>query len=796
MPEQHTYAQSDADLLKKISLQLEQSFAEVRSLLEEISNNEQVRAALAAKDMPALKEASRLWLEDISSHAIDLHFAPAGENFHADFQDLFSFGSLTVLRQLTDGKMQRFGPRMHRPQSPNAYIFLAQNVLEDTGDGDALLGTIMLRLAPSILEESLAAASLPEGSYLALDQRIKRGGAIAISASGNAQLRDSQKPFATRSIDNDWVLNLWIEGRLPAELPGDESSFLQYWMLAGIAAACLLLLWGALRIRQSASAIMTTQKGLRFLLPTEPPQFQGAAYVILQIPDHWAHKALPEWFTPSGASREDVATNNAKLPGDASADSGSKPSTKEPAITKGMFRQYDIRGIVPDELNATSVARIGRAIGELAKQQGQQRIVTGYDGRISGPKLIETLIKSLLDSGMDVVDIGMVPSPVLYFATKELDIGNGVMLTGSHNGPEYNGLKIMLGGKTLHGEDIQDILRILESGQFTSSKAGKLEKTDIQETYIAHIKESFTAEPQSTSLHIVLDAGNGVAGPLAMRVLESFKHTVTPLFCEVDGSFPNHPADPSQPENLAALADAVKSSNADLGIALDGDGDRLGVVDTDGKMIMPDRLLMLFAQDALSRHCPDATVIYDVKCSRHLESFIRAAGGTPMMHKTGHSLIKETMREIQAPIAGEFSGHFFFADLWNGFDDALYASVRLLQILIRMGNENHSSATQIFADLPEGFSSPELRLPAPAETHEGLILSAKGKFSDFPFARLVEIDGLRVELPEAWGLLRGSNTSPNLILRFEGNSPEALEEIMGMFRKVLLEINQSFKLPF
>jgi len=390
------------------------------------------------------------------------------------------------------------------------------------------------------------------------------------------------------------------------------------------------------------------------------------------------------------------------------------------------------------------------------------------DGRLSGPELIEALIKGLRASGRDVIDIGMVPTPVLYFATHHLETQSGVMLTGSHNGPEYNGLKIVLDGETLSGDAITKIRDRITNNELSEGQ-GSLQTTDIGADYLRRITEDVPVA-LGGAFKIIVDCGNGVAGQLAPQLYRAMGHDVVELFCDIDGKFPNHQPDPSQPENLQTLIEIVKEESADLGFAFDGDGDRLGIVDGAGKIIWPDRQMMLFARDVLSRN-QGASIIFDVKCSRYLKEVIEASGGKPLMWKTGHSLIKSKMKEIDAPLGGELSGHIFFKERWYGFDDALYAGARVLEIL----TNSKGSPTETFAELPEGISTPELRIPLAEKNHAKAMAIMKKKMT-FEDAEVTDIDGLRVDFSGGWGLVRPSNTSPFLVARLEDERLAAIEQ--------------------
>ncbi|WP_152205443.1 phosphomannomutase/phosphoglucomutase [Marinobacter changyiensis] len=447
-------------------------------------------------------------------------------------------------------------------------------------------------------------------------------------------------------------------------------------------------------------------------------------------------------------------------------------------VVPGIFRAYDIRGIVGDTLTADVVMIIGQAIGSEALARQTSTLCVGYDGRHSSPELAQALGRGIMATGCDVIDVGAVPTPVLYFATHHLNTGSGVMVTGSHNPSNYNGLKIMLGGETLSGDAIQKLLHRIQTGDFEQGHGARSEQ-DMRRAYLDRIIEDIAV---AAPLKIVMDAGNGIAGELGPLLAEELGCEVIRLYCDVDGDFPNHHPDPGKPDNLVDLIERVKAEKADIGLAFDGDGDRLGVVTNTGKIIWPDRLLMLFARDVVSRN-PGADVIYDVKCSRRLAGVISQAGGRPIMWKTGHSLIKAKMRETGALLAGEMSGHVFFKERWYGFDDGIYAAARLLEIL---GVEDRQ-CDEVFAEFPDDISTPELNVEVSDETKFALVekLSNEGDFGD---GNLNTIDGVRVDYPDGWGLCRASNTTPVLVLRFEAESGEALERIKAVFREQLMNV--------
>ena len=459
-----------------------------------------------------------------------------------------------------------------------------------------------------------------------------------------------------------------------------------------------------------------------------------------------------------------------------------------PAVPAEIFRAYDIRGIVGQTLTEENVYWIGRAIGSESIEDGQPEVVVGRDGRLSGPALSEQLVRGLMDSGCHVIDLGMVPTPVVYFATNILEASSGVVLTGSHNPADYNGLKIVIAGQTLSEERIKALhTRLMQNN--LSSGNGTREQRDLLPAYQQRIVEDVAlARP----LKVVVDCGNGVAGVIAQSLLEELGCTVIPLYCTVDGRFPNHHPDPSKLENVTDLIASVQQNSADIGIAFDGDADRLAVVTSDGELIHPDRLLMLMAEDVVVRN-PGADVVFDVKCSRRLPALISKLGGRPVMWKSGHSLIKAKMKEVGALLGGEMSGHIFFEERWYGFDDGLYSACRLLEIL-SVQPDNLTSA-ELLARYPTGVSTPELTISA-GEERKFEIIQALLDQADWGQGKLTALDGIRVDYPHGWGLVRASNTTPMLTLRFEADKQEDLELVQQLFRDQLAAVAPDLELPF
>jgi phosphomannomutase/phosphoglucomutase len=462
--------------------------------------------------------------------------------------------------------------------------------------------------------------------------------------------------------------------------------------------------------------------------------------------------------------------------------------TMTPSIDPSIFKAYDVRGIAERSLTTEAAYAIGAALGSEACTQAVREIAIGRDGRLSGPSLRDALSDGIRSAGCGVVDVGMVATPMLYFATHHLETGSGVSITGSHNPPGYNGMKFVLAGQALYGEGLQSLRRRIDRQDLIRAPVpGPLRSAQVADAYVERIaRDVKLARP----MKIAVDCGNGVAGAIAARLYRALGCRVTELFCEVDGTFPNHHPDPAHPENLQDLIGCLRSTDAELGLAFDGDGDRLGVVTKDGRIIYPDRQIMLFVPDVLSRH-PGGEVIFDVKCTRNLAPWIRRHGGRPTMWRTGHSLIKAKLRETGAPFAGEMSGHLFFSDRWYGFDDAMYAGARLLEIVSR--DADPSAALNA---LPDAICTPELHLKTAESENFELIEQLRARAHFEGAQQVITIDGVRVEYSDGFGLARPSNTTPVVVLRFEADDPQALARIQADFRRAILDIQPSAHLPF
>tara|TARA_B100000579_G_scaffold78488_1_gene60959 strand:+ start:10 stop:1383 length:1374 start_codon:yes stop_codon:yes gene_type:complete len=455
-------------------------------------------------------------------------------------------------------------------------------------------------------------------------------------------------------------------------------------------------------------------------------------------------------------------------------------------VNSEIFRAYDIRGIVDKTLTEEGIFQIGKAIGTFILAEGRTSVLTARDGRISGPRLLGQFQKGVMSSGCDVVDIGEVPTPLLYFSTFKTKISDGVMLTGSHNPKNYNGLKIVIDKKSMTSEKIKKIKLIIEEESFMDG-AGKLTSLDMKDDYLKELKEKINI---NSKLKVCLDCGNGVGGVIAPQAFKLLGLDVIELYSEVNGNFPNHHPDPSNPKNLKDLQKKVLETNSDLGIALDGDGDRVGLIDNKGNLIFPDLYMMLLAENLLRKNSK-GSIVFDVKCSTNLEKIIKNFNGTPIMSRTGHSYIKSKIIETNALLGGEMSGHIFFNDDWYGFDDAIYSALRIIEVLSNSKFTSH----EVFSSYPKHFSTPEINLKISEQDKFKIIDDLKTLINSSEY-KLIDIDGIRLENENSWGLVRASNTSPNLVLRFEGKTENDLLEIKNYFKEILSKIEIDLQIDF
>ncbi|MFK8068690.1 MAG: phosphomannomutase/phosphoglucomutase [Gammaproteobacteria bacterium] len=659
------------------------------------------------------------------------------------------------------------------PNNETEHIVIVQRVNDKMGEA---IGGLQLSLNTDPVRTLFNQAASKDTYFIKLLQNTSSGGSVVLASSGDKNRATVDQNTKIPVTGTRWSIDI---KRYPVV---DKSN------ITSIGLIGLIALLGALLIsyrKQQNKKKLAESLANRPRAPSSVPEEQPSPKPENEIFDN-------RLTTESGGIEveeidgvdEDSAKEVAKEIEQTNFDQIDE-ATHAPA---SIFRAYDIRGVVDETLTEQIVYNIGRALGSEAIARGDNTVAVGRDGRLSSPALSEALVKGLTDSGRDVIDIGMVPTPVLYFAANYFDTSSGIMITGSHNPPNYNGIKMVLAGTTLADDAIQSLRQRILDSDFTTGE-GKAQTTEIGSEYVRRITEDIPVA-LSNSFKVVVDAGNGVAGQLAPQLIRALGHDVIELFCEIDGNFPNHHPDPSQPENLEDLIKTVKDQKADLGFAFDGDGDRLGVVDRDGNIIWPDRQMMLFSRDVIERN-PGGEIIFDVKCSNHLKRVIEEAGGKATMWKTGHSLIKAKMKETGALLAGEMSGHVFFKERWYGFDDGLYTAARLLEILTKADQEPH----EILGSLPGGVSTPELKVDMHEDQH-GAFMASLGEIADFGNGNIGTIDGIRVDFPDGWGLIRPSNTTPCLVMRFEADNEAALTRVQELFREQLLALDPKLKLPY
>ena len=756
-------------------------------------------------------------LRYVFPNAINVQLLPPGiDKVDDNRSPPLSYAALAQMRAAESGAEPPMA-EVHLFNTPQQHVNIVRRVMDPAGGG--VVGHIMVSLSKDILQSALGDLAGTSG-YVELQQAGSKGDPVVIATHGDGQFKARNPDRIARVPGTRWQVSYWPETSKFTYL-----AKVSFWVLVAAAVAAvmlvaeiILLFRGVNRgLRLNEVSMVSLMKdyrdghvkreyasGLRELESTLTFMTKIALSDRNREPARRAPPAhVQEPAAVAEAGQQDSAVHMQRE--DDLAASGSRASFESAISTDSMilednpldiqegapvdpsiFRAYDIRGVVDQSLTRSTVRLIGQAIGSEALQRGRNTVVVGRDGRLSGPALSQALIEGITATGCDVKDVGCVPTPVLYFATYYLDTHTGVVVTGSHNPPDYNGLKIVIDGETLSGESIQSLRERIEARHFIAGQ-GSVQTVNVLPDYMERIRGDIS---MARPLHVVIDCGNGVAGHVAPDLLRGIGCDVKELYCEVDGNFPNHHPDPSKAENLTDLIEAVQSGGADIGLAFDGDGDRLGVVAADGNIVWPDRVLMLFARDILERN-PGGQIIYDVKCTRFLDTLIRESGGQPLMWKTGHSFIKAKIKESGALLAGEMSGHIFIKERWYGFDDGLYAAARLLEILAK----DSRSTTEVFGELPDSVNTPELNVPM----HEGeppVFINSLLEHAHFEDATISTIDGLRADFPDGWGLVRASNTTPVLVLRFEADNQDALARIMGEFRRVMVQVNPHLSLPF
>lgn len=755
-------------------------------ILTRFVQNPELAMALATEDWAGIRQ-QEIGLKHLLPEVDGVRFLPfEWDQLNPKANPPISFATLEMLRGVErSGKPS--AAEVHQPGEAQPHIALAAPVLNDkTGETVGVAQLVLpIRILKAVFEDGLE-----YGGEIFLQQVVD---------SGRITLAQSS-PGATDHAEMDGEVSvagtLWrLAYRGGVNAPGSLDQMM-VWGLLSLALlvsglVVLLLSMGMGRaLRHDSSTMLALLNSLLAGGGERPPP----RAIVPELQEMMNLLARPgvDMKAVSGQvpskKREEMAAvasavEKARLGG---VQAGGANSVTVTAVPEEIFRAYDIRGVVDESLFPDTVYQIGRAIGSMAGDKGEQTVIIGRDGRKSSESFSEALARGLTESGRDVVDIGLVPTPTLYFATHFLGSSSGVMVTGSHNSPKFNGLKVVLAGESLSSEQIKEIYQRIVDDNLSSGK-GKISRQDLVPDYISRITEDVQL---LGSLKVVIDCGNGAAAVVAPSLFRALGCDVTNLYCEVDGNFPNHHPNPGDPKNMQSLIQKVRSEGADLGVAFDGDGDRLGVVDSQGRIIWPDRLLMLLARDVLLRH-PGADIIYDVKSSRNLASEILTYGGRPIMWKSGHSLVKAKMRESGALLAAEMSGHIYYKDRWYGFDDGLYSCARLLEVLSAEGLES----ADVFSQFPENTATPELYAPT-AEGESFELIETLSRQGQFPGAKLVTIDGIRAEFEDGWGLARSSNTSPAVVFRFEADGEAALARIQGVFREQFAAISPNLKMPF
>lgn len=777
-----------------IANRLSSIIAGKQEMVRLIANDPVNAELLATKDFTAL-EARASHLEKQSMDIIRVRFLPP-EHHDRDNDPVIplTFSSLDLAHR-AEKSIEMPAAEIHSPNTDKQHLALAAAVRQP---GGKLVGVMHVAFSSSLIS-NLINSIRPETANVLLQQ-----------SSGKKMLEIARSPgFSADSGDNqslDIKNTIWTLVYQPVA-SGLGGLNVVIAILVGVLIAAVMAFLKMMQLKKAMQVDMesivrivdnkvsgknTAQLG-NYALKESQETIKYLAQLNFSAAEKTPAKRVPEKDVSELQKKADAEEQENKpvFPSKVSQQSESHASLDDidsSDIAAEIFREYDIRGVVGDTLNLEHAYVIGKAIGSMAIDKGETSMLIARDGRVSSKDLASTLVRGLMESGISVIDLGMVPTPVMYFGTHFLSAASGVMVTGSHNPASYNGFKVVINGETLKGDEIQLLYQRILSGSFVHGE-GSRDDQDILPDYLEKIGSDVQL---LRPMNVVLDCGSGVASVAARMLFEALGCDVTTLYCDVDGKFPHHHPDPGNPENMQDLVKAVKENNADLGIAFDGDGDRIGVVDSSGKIIMPDRILMLLAADVLLRN-PGADIIYDVKSTKNLASQVLASGGRPIMWKSGHSLMKAKIRETGALLAGELSGHIFFQERWYGFDDALYAGARLLEVISGDGRES----ADIFAELPDAINTPELSLAVTEGMQHSImekLIQAGSKA--FPNAKIVDIDGIRAEYPGAWGLIRASNTTPALVFRFEADSEEAMEKVQEIFRTVIKTVLPNSNIPF
>ena len=777
-----------------IEAALQQAVSRQQARLVTLAGSPELARIVSSADKAALgnwQASSKQFFPDVEKLCV-LEALPEAPGNHGCLD--ITYLTLDSLRQLQETPQSDIAMLM--PGSDQAHLLLAQRLDSADGEFQALVMTVNAAWLDQQVNDKLVS-----DGYLEISQGNQA--ATKLTGFGNPQFKLNKPAFSAAIPNTHWTLQYWPEQK--AVMPGAS-------LMMFILGLVLVILW-CLRdfyhqrlLNQDSESLRQQLDDLQHsnLKPDYKIHHGALEAVSLDI----SHLVIPKKGTPpspgtTSAKIQEKVEEEVLMSSDpelivehalsqASKTPYSQPEEQTQTVQtlpdKAIFRHYDVRGKVDTQLTPAVMEQLGQAVGSEALDQSQRRLVLGRDGRLSSDSLAQAFIKGVLSTGCDLIDVGQVPTPMVYFACEHLETHTGAMITGSHNPTDYNGLKIVIAGKTLLGNGVSRLYERIKDKRLKQGQ-GQLSQENIKQAYIDRIAGEIKL---SRPMRIVIDCGNGVAGNVAADLFDALGCQVTELFCEVDGRFPHHHPDPGQPENLQDLIKTVKEQEAELGLAYDGDGDRLGVVDGDGNIIWPDRLLLLMAQYMLVEQ-PGATILFDVKSTSMLEEVISRAGGNPIMTPSGHSVIKSLMSEHNAMLAGEMTGHFFFRDRWYGFDDALYSAARLLELLAADPLER--TPTEVFAALPSRVSTPEIIVEmAEGESHR--FIEQLQANVEFVGGKLSTVDGIRVDYPQGWGLVRASNTVPGLTLRFEATSKEELEHIKQAFIQQMLQIKPTLSLLF
>lgn len=794
---------------------VKQSVEFIEQDIQSVTANPAVISALKNNNPQAIQTLSQLLGR--RAHAERLYISPRGQAaLDSRRQAPINYAALELISNAESNDTPAAELVLANDQR---YIYKAAAVQDPSTS--RIIGTVLIAYDAALLSSSLPSIHTSD-LHISLQQKLPSAPTLTIASKGSAQANPTRNTLSTahprwslvveqadEALTNNNALTysaaaiaitlfsgllavLFAYLGLRRQVSTDchhFSQLVQKWQMGKSISADKLRTPALQALILSLAQTANKRKPSTQTSAPPPPLLEDAEPVLAEViqaePQSHSSPEQEELEDPLAEDILDIDILDDELDPFGLNESSNTDTATQQSIDSSIFRAYDIRGIVGENLTQETAYWVGRAVGSQSIEQGEYNVAVARDGRLSGPELSESLIQGLVEAGCHVTDIGMAPTPVLYFATHTLEATTGVMVTGSHNPANYNGLKIVIAGETLANERITNLYERIVNKDL-SMGSGSVEENNLLPVYAERICSDVAL---AKSLKVVIDCGNGVAGVIAQQLFERLGCEVIPLFCEVDGTFPNHHPDPGKPENLAQLIEAVQHNQADLGLAFDGDADRLGVVTNQGEIIYPDRLMMLLAKDVVSRN-PGADIIFDVKCSRRLAALISGYGGRPIMWKTGHSLMKAKLKETGALLAGEMSGHIFYKERWYGFDDGLYSAARLLEIIAL---DSRTSA-QIFSAFPSSHSTPELTIDVTDESKFEIIekLNSSAQWGE---GKVNTLDGIRVDYPTNWGLVRASNTTPTLVLRFEGDTEEDLNAIINIFRKQLLTLEPSLQWP-